>query len=323
MSVSVLIATFNSAATIKWTLESVFRQTIRPDEVIVLDDGSTDTTLKIVNSYGPQITLIGGSHRGVAAARNTLCLNATGEFAAFLDSDDVWHPNYLEHQLRVLKEYPNAIAAFTGHVNFEGLGTFEWKDGIPEQSSRTECIGSLEFHKRYNSETGTFGSMSYCMIPTRVLRECGPEPFQTDGADDFYFFNRALLKGPVAYLSHALVAYRITEGSISSDRIRNYGQRVLAFEMLEKEYASCQDDNFQRTFKNTFASHRRLFGKYLMGARKTAAARHQMVAALRSSFSPESVAKSSALLLATFLPNDLQPRWPSPLRNYKAHSGTV
>ena len=311
MTVSVLIATFNSSATIGATLESVFRQTAQPIEVLVLDDGSTDDTIEILRSYETRITMLFGPHKGVASARNELCRHALGDVMAFLDSDDIWHPSYLEYQLSLAKEYPQAIATFTGHVDFYGSETFTWANDPLSTPQRVEVIEPLKFFKRYNETTGTFGSMSYCCLPSPIIRSLGSEPFQTNGADDFYLFNRALPKGAVVHASAPLVAYRLASGSISSDRVKNYGQRVLAFEMLEEQYSQLPDRRLRRAFTRAFGSHRRLFGKFLMGAGHTAEARSQLRLALQSARGIESVGKSLFWLLSTYVPAEFQPEWPA------------
>ena len=318
MKVSVLIATFNSEATTRATLESVFRQTVQPDEVLVVDDGSTDTTLDILGSYKSRITLVVGRHEGVASARNTLCSHAQGEMLAFLDSDDVWHPDYLRHQLSLADKYPEAVAIFTGHIDFHGTEAFTWPVQELEEQPQAELIESRDFFVRYNSATGTFGSMSYCCLPRRMLQHLGKEPFQTNGADDFYMLNRALLWGPTVYARHPLVGYRISAGSISSDRVLNYGQRVLAFEMLQTEYAQVTDRRLSRAFACAFASHRRLFSRFLMGVGKVTEAQQQLMLALLTSTSLKSKAKSALLLCLTYLPTRLQPAWPSRQRQSPA-----
>jgi len=103
-SVSVLIPTYNSEKTICRALSSVFAQTLQPTEVIVVDDGSTDGTVSLVkrfcNGLKPGFLKLAqlGSNYGVSHARNVGWNMASGEFLAFLDSDDSWHPRKLEIQ---------------------------------------------------------------------------------------------------------------------------------------------------------------------------------------------------------------------------------
>jgi hypothetical protein len=156
--------------------------------------------------------------------------------------------------------------------------------------------------------------MSHCCVPRWVFQKMGDQPFQTRSADDFYFLNWALLFGPVAYCPQPLAAYRIAEGSISHDRVLNYADRVKAFELLEDRYCA-PPAPYRRKFKTFFAAHRRLLGKYLMGAGKKAEARAQLRRALTTSADAESLAKSLFMLARTYLPPSLQPAWPNRYRN--------
>jgi glycosyltransferase involved in cell wall biosynthesis len=89
MKITVAIPAYNSAATIRETLDSVFRQTVAPDEILVVNHRSTDATHAILDSYGSRITAIHQENAGVASARNLLCTRANGDLVAFLDGDDL------------------------------------------------------------------------------------------------------------------------------------------------------------------------------------------------------------------------------------------
>jgi glycosyltransferase involved in cell wall biosynthesis len=102
-TIAVVIPAYNCAGYIRDTLESVFSQTVRPSEVIVVDDGSTDDLATVLQSYAGQITSIRQAHAGAAAARNTGIRAATSELVAFLDGDDIWFPDALESQLACLQ----------------------------------------------------------------------------------------------------------------------------------------------------------------------------------------------------------------------------
>ena len=90
--VSVIIPTYNRAAYIVEALESVFAQTYGDCEIIVVDDGSTDDTKAVLQSHMARIRYIYQENAGVSVARNTGISAATGEWIAFLDSDDQWRP---------------------------------------------------------------------------------------------------------------------------------------------------------------------------------------------------------------------------------------
>lgn len=116
--VSVIIPCFNSSPWIAETIESVLAQTFRDREVIVVDDGSTDGTGAILRRYGARIVHVSQSNCGAGAARNTGLRVARGEFIAFLDGDDKWHPDKLDAQVRVLDSHPEVGIVFTDYAPF-------------------------------------------------------------------------------------------------------------------------------------------------------------------------------------------------------------
>lgn len=103
-SVSVIIPTFNRAKTLARALSSVIAQTHLVDEIIVINDGSTDLTNCVLNKYRNKVTIINQDQKGVSNARNTGILKARSDWIAFLDSDDEWLPNKIEEQLKTLKK---------------------------------------------------------------------------------------------------------------------------------------------------------------------------------------------------------------------------
>lgn len=115
-SVSVIIPTRNRSALLRRALESVGAQTHPPQEIIVVDDGSTDDTAQWIGVDFPQVHYLLQPHRGVAAARNTGIGAATGEWIAFLDSDDEWCPAKLERQLDATRGQPRYQLCHTDEI---------------------------------------------------------------------------------------------------------------------------------------------------------------------------------------------------------------
>lgn len=103
--VSVIIPVHNGGRYLRAALESVFAQTYRPFEVIVVDDGSTDDSGVIAQSF-PEVRYIHQENQGVAAARNNAIEVAQGEFFAFLDQDDLWTTEKLKLQIAYLLSHP-------------------------------------------------------------------------------------------------------------------------------------------------------------------------------------------------------------------------
>lgn len=320
MKISVVIPTYNSAAVIRQTLDSVLRQTVPPDEILVLDDGSTDETVSILNSYRTKVSVIQQPNRGVAAARNGLCKRASGDLVAFLDHDDLWHPQYLQVQSLQFAKHPAATAFFTSHDNFKGYGGYEWSNEAVDGNAEPQVIAPVGFIERYNSSTGTFYSMSFCCIPKWVLALLGDAPFceAVSGVDDCHICNLLPLHGPVVFTPLALVAYRVTPQAQSSNQLKSFRLVVQSFESLEQHYRAAADLSLLRAFCLAFAGKRRRYGKTLMGAGMLSEARNQFRRSVSQSPNPGSMAKSMALLCLSYLPALLQPRWPSSARRSAA-----
>ena len=112
--VSVVIPTFNRAVLLRETLESVLGQTHPDIEVIVADDGSTDNTGAVVAEYGGRVRYIQQRHRGHDGAARNLGLRAcSGDFVAFVDSDDLWHPTKIDKQLVLFHRQPELAMVYS------------------------------------------------------------------------------------------------------------------------------------------------------------------------------------------------------------------
>lgn len=317
MRLSVLIPAYNCEATIRATVDSVLAQSRVPDEILVMDDGSTDETSSILGGYDSRIQRFWQPNRGLSSARNALIARATGELIAFLDSDDLWHPRYLEVQCKLFSECPKAAALFLDHANFVGLGDYEWRVS-PDVDVSLEEISPVDFIKRFSVAPGPF-VMSFCCVPRRVLNGIGDSPFKLrQFAEDVYFTHLLPFWGPVVYSPVQLGAYRVREGSLASDRMRCAEYEVRAFELLEGSYANCSDRALVKAFRNAVAVRKRTHAKILMGAGMVADARERLLSSATDSYDPSSLMKSMALLLLSLLPRSLQPAWPSSKRQWPA-----
>jgi glycosyltransferase involved in cell wall biosynthesis len=110
-TISVVIPMFNSAATIRRAMGSVFQQSYQPIEIIVVDDGSHDDGVAIIRESFCGVKVVSQKNLGTSAARNAGILAATSDWIAFLDADDIWLPNHLETATKIISLYPEVHVA--------------------------------------------------------------------------------------------------------------------------------------------------------------------------------------------------------------------
>jgi glycosyltransferase involved in cell wall biosynthesis len=136
LTVSVVIATYNRGERIARTLDSVLAQTTHPSEIIVVDDGSTDSTAAWIRAHYPQVAVRTFPNGGSSVARNRGAQQATGDLLVFLDHDDEMLPRAIETLVGLLMRFPEARGAFADH---------EYKDVIDN-----------EYHPNHHSDIGAF-----------------------------------------------------------------------------------------------------------------------------------------------------------------------
>ena len=147
--VSVIIPAYNAARFLGQALESVFAQTHRPLEVIVVDDGSTDSTIAIATSRDG-VTLIQQPNAGASSARNTGLKVASGDYFAFLDADDLWLPEKLSLQVSYLCQNPGVgfLAAHSEHFVEAGMPCPAWFERIDGGAPIVGCLPSAWLVRR-------------------------------------------------------------------------------------------------------------------------------------------------------------------------------
>lgn len=219
--VSVIIPAYNAEAYLPATLESVFAQTYSQLEVIVVDDGSTDGTRDIVVAYQsryPRLRLISKKNGGVASARNAGLETAAGAYVAFLDADDVWHPEKIAAQMDALRPggKERYVAAFSLHLRID-------EDGRVTGKSRAWPFE--EFSLPAHLVLKPVGNGSSLIVRRDVAAAAGG--FDEDyaargigGCEDLDFELRVAAQYPIACVRYYHVGYRVYEGNMSSNRPR-------------------------------------------------------------------------------------------------------
>jgi glycosyltransferase involved in cell wall biosynthesis len=201
---SVVIPLHNKVRYIKRALDSVLAQTHREFEVVVVDDGSTDGSEKVVEGYAdPRVRLICQQNMGVSAARNRGIGVARSDFVAFLDADDEWLPTHLETILRLRRRFPQCGAYATAFrvVTPRGQRTPLFA-GIP--APPFEGVIPNYFHT-------TRGSQAVCSsavaVPKEVFATCGPFPEGEQRREDLDMWCRIALEYPIVFSTSVGAVY--------------------------------------------------------------------------------------------------------------------
>jgi glycosyltransferase involved in cell wall biosynthesis len=123
LQVSTILAVYNGAATVARALDSAVCQRFQGDsEIVVVDDGSTDSTPDVLGAYGGRIKVLRQPNRGLAAARNAGVAAADGDILAFLDADDVWKPEHLAKTVAPMLTDPGIVLVFSDLIPVDENG---------------------------------------------------------------------------------------------------------------------------------------------------------------------------------------------------------
>ena len=213
--VSVITPAYNAARFLRDTIESVRAQTVTDWELLIVDDGSTDETVGIVQRYAEadsRIRLLRQENAGPSAARNHGMRAARGAFFAFLDSDDQWLPQFLEHQLEVFARYPDTVLVTANAYYLGGP-----QNGQPRRPpSNGNPVLTLE--NIIQNDSAVF---IMTVFRRAVFERIGGLDEGQWTSEDYDFWIRAALAGFVFRVStQPLALYRRHKGSLSADSAR-------------------------------------------------------------------------------------------------------
>jgi GT2 family glycosyltransferase len=218
MTIAVAITTYNQARFIETTLASVLAQTRSPDEIIVVDDGSTDATPSILQRYTPRVRVIRQANGGVARARNRAVQEATSDLVALLDGDDLWMPDKIEACLSA------AAAAGGGRVIVHDIETISadasatlqrhpMRESL-RQSTGTDQEGVLDAWAPLVK--GNFvWTTSQVVIDRRLYEEVGASDPRFPVASDYDLYLRLAARTPFVIVPKVLARWRQHDASAS------------------------------------------------------------------------------------------------------------
>jgi len=197
-NISVIIPTYNRAGMVKEAIESVLAQGYADRELIVVDDGSTDETERVVSSFAPRLTYIYQDHQGVSAARNRGIVHARGEYLAFLDSDDLWLEDKLYRQMRFMESHPEALICYTDEI---------W-------IRRGVRVNPMKKHRKYSGMIFPHClplciiSPSSALFARRLLDEVGMFDETLTVCEDYDLWLRIAARYPIHFIDMPLIVKR-------------------------------------------------------------------------------------------------------------------
>jgi glycosyltransferase involved in cell wall biosynthesis len=224
--VSVVIPAYNAERTIGDAIESVLAQNCDSSEVIVVNDGSTDSTADILERYRGLIRVVNQPNRGPSTARNAGVAQARGKYVAFLDSDDLWLPSKLDTMVAALEQRPSATLAFSEYSIFSTAGAEYGNSSLGHAPSRQELMeqslppiltSTWVLPKRSFEQSGGF---------SEALADSSGQGFE-----DSWLLLILSEIGEFIYVPEVLTRYRIYENVESADK---YGRRLSTFLSLAK-----------------------------------------------------------------------------------------
>jgi glycosyltransferase involved in cell wall biosynthesis len=222
MRIAAVIPVYNGEAFLRTAIESVLAQTSPVDELVILDDGSTDNTRAVALSYGQHLRYIFQENRGLAAARNAGAAASTCEWVAFLDCDDWWLPEKIAKQRALIESNPDAVLIYSDQWECESAGKMLYIEAVPPQ----------QLWPQLRTRNGL--SSSVAIVRRDALTSIGGYDEGLRACEDWDFYVRLHAKGPFAYIAEPLAVYRLSPGTMSTnaDRMLQNFEAILESTLL-------------------------------------------------------------------------------------------
>ncbi|MEN8127777.1 MAG: glycosyltransferase family A protein [Planctomycetota bacterium] len=267
MKITVIIPAYNAEKHIARAIDSVLAQTRPADEIIVIDDGSTDGTADVIRSFGDRVILIQQENAGVSVARNTGIEAATSEWIAFLDADDEWLPEKLKLQSEHLARNPNLKWTFT-NMSWDKERRGAVKPIHPICRLSNICADSEYFEDYLYAYTqGFFASTITLLIHRSVFDSVGMfEPGMRRAQDNDLWYRIAYQYPQIGYVPEPLSIYHLdTPGSSTkiNDSVDFMIDLAHRHEQLSKKYNRddvfhlCLTQMLQSWIRSLIQQHRR------------------------------------------------------------------
>jgi len=208
-TVSVIIPTYNNASFLGEAVESVLSQTYKKIEILVVDDGSTDTTAQVIEKYKEQVRYLYKENGGVSSARNRGLEEARGEWVAFLDADDLWLPDKLQSQMEPMIQNDRVGIVTCGAMMINEEDQMIDQFMIPDYRNRENLLKSL-----YKENVISGGSQ--VLVRKKCLERVGNFDESLKCGEDWDMWLRIAKISEIVFIERPLVKIRTRADSCSN-----------------------------------------------------------------------------------------------------------
>jgi glycosyltransferase involved in cell wall biosynthesis len=199
--VSVIIPNYNNGLYLSAAIESALAQTYQNIEIIVIDDGSADNSIEVLESYKDKIIWFGQPNSGVSKARNSGVSKSSGELIAFLDADDLWLPEKIEKQVKVFVENEDIGLVHCSYADFDNTGA-----ALETHSDGMEGWVHTDMLKFERSVILAVGST--VVVKRKAFEESGGFDEQLRVGEDWEFCYQVAKRYKVGFVKDVLLKYR-------------------------------------------------------------------------------------------------------------------
>ena len=276
LSISVIIPLYNKQDAITRTIQSVLDQTVSDFELVVVDDGSTDNSLAVVQAIDDRrIRVIHKENGGVSSTHNVGIKAAKGQYVALLDGDDLWEPTFLEEQMRLVADFPEAGMWGVNYAFVKGDRCWACQQGMGK--------GFRGYVENY---FGTRHNDLYCsssvVIRKDVFETAGYFDERISASEDLDMWYRIILHYPVVYYDKVLAYYnQNAENRVAYDTDYRFPLTKSIKYYVDKYQSDFQSNPDFSRFLNNYVAANLLKEGYYFGSKQERRDSDRVVKSLR------------------------------------------
>ena len=236
--VSVIIPTYNAEKFIVQAIESVFAQTYRQYEILVIDDGSTDNTQEVLRVFEDRLHCYYQNNRGPSSARNKGIQFASGEYICFLDADDLWTSEKLQSQVEFMESHPELGLVFSDHEDFnqEECMSSTWLD-VKKKALGLELETQIPLEEAFSKLVyENYISTPTVMVRKQCLEKVGGFDENLWSVEDRDLWLRIAAHFPIACLPRIFCQRRIHQMNISKVSELSMQGRITVLEKNRRSF---------------------------------------------------------------------------------------